>query len=183
MNRLLSNLLIVAMFLGFTALPFVYGLYYLVLAFCVYGVCFGFEEFLANHYTGNTVSQHIWILNDSKANQGQKLLYSMLIGWICFVLHFVFTDILAKIFFCLFFLGLLIPSIIYKQYFLTIAAAFFALSIGFSDAVALQSIGLTVQASTHKFLLLHPFKGILVLLSMIFGWLCLLIHLGIKFKK
>jgi len=181
MNRLLSNLLIVAMFLGFTALPFVCGLCYLVLAFCVYGVCFGFEEFLANHYTGNTVSQHIWILNDSKSNQGQKLLYSILIGWICFVLHFVFVGFVSKFLFGLFFF-LIAATVIswFINKFLFGVLVTFDILFGAWEGFSMIRTGKSISTNVQIFDVSNPLMVTLFCISFIGIGVFLFIHFKAK---
>jgi hypothetical protein len=179
----MSNILLVLMFLFFTVPSYFLKQVFLSLAFCIYGSVFGFEEFLANNYTGMTVSQQVWQLIISKSNQGYKLLGFMLAGAICWVLHFYFQGAISIGLLISSFLFLAIPSMVYKQYFLTLASMIFILSVGFTDAISLQYTHLTVGDHLRELVFNHPIKGILELLSLLAGWVCLLLHLGIKFKK
>lgn len=179
----MSNLLLVAMFLFLTVPPFCFGQTFLSLAFCIYGGVFGFEEFLSDKYTGMTVSQQIWQLILAKSKKGYKLLGFMLLGCISWLLHFYFRGLISNTLMVFSFLFLAVPSILYKQYFLTLASTIFVLTIGFTDSFSLQQTGITTGEHLRLLVANHPFKGSLVIMSLLAGWSCLLLHLGVRFKK
>ena len=83
----MSNLLLVAMFLFFTIPAIIYKQYFLALAFVIFGLVFGFVEYLADYYTGSTVSQHLWALIKEHSYKGYTIIGFMLLGWICLLLH------------------------------------------------------------------------------------------------
>lgn len=83
----MSNLLLVAMFLFFIVPSIIYKEYFLALAFVIFGLVFGFMEFLADYYTGKTVSQHLWVLMLDHKWKGYIILGGMLLGWICLLVH------------------------------------------------------------------------------------------------
>jgi hypothetical protein len=65
----------------------IYKQYFLALAFIIFGLVFGFMEFLANYYTGKTVSQHLWILQDVKAYKAYIVVAGMYLGWMFLLTH------------------------------------------------------------------------------------------------
>jgi hypothetical protein len=83
----MSNLLLIAMFLFFTVPAVIYKEYFLALAFVIFGLVFGFMEFLSHFYTGMTVSQQVWALIMDHKWKGYIVLGGMLVGWICLLLH------------------------------------------------------------------------------------------------
>lgn len=179
----MSNLLLVLMFLLYTVPPFLCGQSFLSLAFIIYGSIFGFEEFMSTFYTGSTVSQQVWQLIVSKNTRGYKLLGFMLCGAICWLIHFYFSGVLSPILLIMSFLFVSIPSIIYKQFFLTFAFIIFVLTVGFTDSISLQMTSMTIGDHLRYLVSQHIIKGIIVVLSLIGGWGCLLAHLGMRFKK
>jgi hypothetical protein len=83
----MSNILLVLMFLFFVVPAVIYKEFFLALTFVIFGLVFGFVEFLANYYTGKTVSQHLWALIVEHQYKGVIILVGMLLGWICLLLH------------------------------------------------------------------------------------------------
>jgi hypothetical protein len=81
----MSNLLLVAMFLFFSVPSLIYKEYFLAMAFILFGLVFGFDEFLAHYATGHTVSQQIWDLEIIKKD---IIIGFMLFGWCCLMIHF-----------------------------------------------------------------------------------------------
>lgn len=65
----------------------IYKEFFLALAFIIFGVVFGFVEYLSHYYTGHTVSQHLWELMLDHKWKGYIILGGMLLGWICLLLH------------------------------------------------------------------------------------------------
>jgi hypothetical protein len=179
----MSNLLLVLMFLLFTVPSYSFGQHFLALTFVIYGGAFGFEEFLSTYYTGNTVSQQVWQLILKKSAQGYKLLAFMFLGCVSWLAHFYFPGIVGSTLLVLAFLFLAIPSILYKQYFLTLASMIFVLTVGFTDALALQETGMSIGSQLRSLVWVHPIQGGIIILSLLSGWSCLLFHLGVKFKK
>ena len=83
----MSNLLLVAMFLFWIVPMLLFKEYMLGLAFIIFGLVFGFVEFLSHFYTGKTVSQQVWALITSCHWKGYLLLFCMLCGWLCLLAH------------------------------------------------------------------------------------------------
>ena len=83
----MSNLLIVFMLILFIVPSVIYKEFFLTLTFIVFGIVFGFIEFLSDHYTGNTVSQHMWQLMSTNKREGWIILGCMALGWVCLLLH------------------------------------------------------------------------------------------------
>jgi len=83
----MSNILLVLMFLFFTVPALIYKMYFLALTFIIFGLVFGFVEFIAHFYTGHTVSQQLWDLIVAHQAKGVIILVGMLLGWICLLLH------------------------------------------------------------------------------------------------
>jgi hypothetical protein len=83
----MSSLLIVFMFILFVVPSVIYHEYFLTLTFIIFGLVFGFIEYMADYYTGNTVSQHMWQLMTTNKKEGWVILGCMLLGWICLLVH------------------------------------------------------------------------------------------------
>jgi hypothetical protein len=83
----ISNWLLVAMGLLFIIPPVIYKMYFLALAFMIFGIVFGFTEFMANYYTGSTISQQLWALIAEHKYKGYLIIGCMLLAWICLLLH------------------------------------------------------------------------------------------------
>ena len=83
----ISNWLLVAMGLLFLIPPLIYKEYMLAFAFILFGLCFGFLEFLSDYYTGKTVSQHLWVLLVEHQWKGVIILSCMLAAFVCLILH------------------------------------------------------------------------------------------------
>jgi hypothetical protein len=81
------------------------------------------------------------------------------------------------------FLFFTIPAIIYKQYFLTLTFIIFGLVFGFIEYAAHYYIGKTISQQIWTLIVEHQYKGMIILGGMLLGWICLLLHLGIRFKK
>jgi len=82
-----SNMLLILMFLLFVIPSTIYKMYFLALAFVIFGLVFGFMEFLAHFYTQHTISQQLWDLIVDHQIKGVIILVCMLLGWICLLLH------------------------------------------------------------------------------------------------
>ena len=61
--------------------------FFLGLVFIIFGLVFGFVEFMAKYYTGRTVSQQVLDLVQAHHIKGMILLACMLAGWICLLFH------------------------------------------------------------------------------------------------
>lgn len=83
----MSNILLILMGLFMIIPSIIYKEYFLALAFIIFGLVFGFVEFLADFYTDMTVSQHLWKLIVEHQYKGVIILVGMLLGWICLILH------------------------------------------------------------------------------------------------
>lgn len=83
----MSNLLLVFMFLFFTVPSIIYKQYFLALAFMIFGLVFGFTEFLSHYVTGMTVSQQLWALIKEHSYKGYTIIGFMLLGWLCLLAH------------------------------------------------------------------------------------------------
>jgi hypothetical protein len=59
----------------------------LSLAFIIFGLVFGFVEFLSNYYTGKTVSQMMWQLMTTNKKEGMLVIGCMAAAWVCLLLH------------------------------------------------------------------------------------------------
>jgi hypothetical protein len=77
----------------------------------------------------------------------------------------------------------IIPSVIYKEYFLTLTFIVFGLVFGFMEYMSDYYTGHTVSQHLWDLMLEHKYKGIIIIVGMALGWACLLLHLGIRFKK
>jgi hypothetical protein len=83
----MSNILLIAMGLFFIVPTIIYKEYFLSLVFVIFGLVFGFVEFLAKTYTGQTVSQQVWALIVSNSVKGYILIGCMALGWACLLAH------------------------------------------------------------------------------------------------
>jgi hypothetical protein len=83
----ISNWLLVAMGMLFFIPTIIYKEYFLAFAFLLYGLCFGFLEFVSAYYTKHTISQHLWELLVAHQWKGAVILVCMLLAWICLILH------------------------------------------------------------------------------------------------
>jgi len=83
------------------------------------------------------------------------------------------------------FMGLLfvVPSILYKEYFLALAFMIFGLVFGFVEFCAHYYTGKTVSQQMWALIIDHRWKGYIILGCMLLAWVCLLVHLGVRFKK
>ena len=77
----------------------------------------------------------------------------------------------------------IVPSVIYKEFFLTLTFIVFGLVFGFIEHLADYYTGSTVSQHMWALIKEHPYKGYTIIGFMLLGWLCLLAHLGIRFKK
>jgi len=85
----------------------------------------------------------------------------------------------------LIFMGLLfiVPPVIYKQYFLALAFIIFGVVFGLVEYAAHYYTGKTVSQQMWTLILEHGYKGYTIIGCMLLGWICLLLHLGMRFKK
>ncbi len=84
----MSNIPLIAMLLFFLVPAIIFKQYFLALTFIIFGMIFGFVEFLADFYTGKTVSQHIWKLGSDEPVKVVVLITCLLLAWICLLIHF-----------------------------------------------------------------------------------------------
>jgi hypothetical protein len=82
----LNNWLLVFMGILFVV-PVIYKQYFLVLAFIVFGLAFGFIEFLAHYVTDHTISMQLWDLIKDHGYKGYFILVCMLLAWLCLLAH------------------------------------------------------------------------------------------------
>lgn len=80
------------------------------------------------------------------------------------------------------FLFFTVPSIIYKQYFLTLSFIVYGVVFGLVEYAAHYYTGQTVSQHMWQLLVEHQRSGICILVCMLLGWICLLVHLGVRFK-
>lgn len=83
----MSNWLLVAMFIFFVTPATIFKQYFLVLTFILFGIVFGFIEFLSNWAIGSTVSQSLWQLMEQDRYKAIIVLIGMLAGWLCLLVH------------------------------------------------------------------------------------------------
>lgn len=83
----MSNWLLVFMFILFVTPAIIFKQYFLALTFIVFGLVFGFIEFLSNWAIGDTVSQSLWRLMETHKYQAIIVIGCMLAGWICLLIH------------------------------------------------------------------------------------------------
>jgi hypothetical protein len=83
----LNNFLLILMGLFYTVAPIAYREYFLVLAFMIYGLCFGYTEYVASFYTGSTISMQMWALVKLHQWKGIIICSNMVLATICLVLH------------------------------------------------------------------------------------------------
>mgnify|MGYP007100119591 CR=1 FL=1 len=76
-----------------------------------------------------------------------------------------------------------IPAIIYKQYFLALAFLIFGIVFGLVEFCAHYYTGRTVSQQMWDLIKVHNWKGYTIIGFMLLGWICLLLHLGLRFKK
>lgn len=81
------------------------------------------------------------------------------------------------------FLFFTVPALIYKQFFLAIAFVIFGVVFGLVEYAANYYTGITVSQQMWELIKEHGYKGYVIIGGMALGWACLLIHLGIRFKK
>ena len=83
----MSNILLILMGVFLLVPSLIYKEYMLALAFIVFGLVFGFIEYISVYYTGHTVSQHMWDLMATNKKEGMIILGCMLLGWVCLITH------------------------------------------------------------------------------------------------
>jgi hypothetical protein len=82
----LNNWFLVAMGVFFV-IPIIYKQYFLVMAFVLFGLCFGFLEFVSHYATDHTISMQIWDLIKEHSYKGIFVLVCMLLAWLCLLAH------------------------------------------------------------------------------------------------
>jgi hypothetical protein len=83
----MSNWLLVAMGVLFIVPPVIYKMYFLALAFMIFGLVFGFVEYMAHYYTDHTISMQMWDLIKEHGYKGYIIIGCMLAAWVCLLLH------------------------------------------------------------------------------------------------
>jgi hypothetical protein len=83
----MSNILLIAMGILFIVPSVIYKQYLLTLTFIIFGLVFGFVEFLADYYTGSTVTQHMQKLIATNNREAWIVLGCMALAWVCLLLH------------------------------------------------------------------------------------------------
>jgi hypothetical protein len=76
----------------------------------------------------------------------------------------------------------IVPSVIYKQYFLALAFIIFGVVFGLMEYSAHYYTGSTVSQMMWALIKEHGYKGYTIIGCMLLGWICLLLHLAIKFR-
>lgn len=84
----MGNLILILMFLFFVVPAIIFKQYFLALTFIVFGLVFGFIEFLSDFYIGNTVSQEIWKLGGQNPVKVVILITCLELAWQCLMIHF-----------------------------------------------------------------------------------------------
>lgn len=77
----------------------------------------------------------------------------------------------------------IVPSVIYKEYFLALAFVVFGLVFGMVEFISHYYTQHTVSQHMWDLIKEHQYKGVIILVGMLLGWICLLLHLSIRFKK
>jgi hypothetical protein len=83
----MSNLLLIFMGILLLVPALIYKQFMLSLTFIIFGLVFGFIEYLSHYYTGHTVTQHFMDLMATNKKEGMLILGCMLLGWTCLLLH------------------------------------------------------------------------------------------------
>lgn len=81
------------------------------------------------------------------------------------------------------FLFFTIPALIYKQFFLALTFLIFGIVFGLVEYAAHYYTGKTVSQQLWALIVEHGYKGYSIIGCMLLGWICLLLHLGMRFKK
>lgn len=89
---------------------------------------------------------------------------------------------MSNILLVLMFLFFTVPAVIHKQYFLALAFVIFGLVFGMIEYTAHYYTGKTVSQQLWDLIAEHSAKGYTIIGCMLLGWICLLIHLGVRFK-
>lgn len=77
----------------------------------------------------------------------------------------------------------IIPSAIYKEWWMVMTFVLFGLVFTLEEYVAHYYTGMTVSQHIWDLILRHPHKGYTIIGFMLLGWICLLLHLGMRFKR
>ena len=84
----LNNWFLVFMGICYLVPPIVFQRYFLALAFIIYGLVFGFTEFCAAFYSGQTISQQMFqLVQDHKTWEGIIICSGMILATVFLVLH------------------------------------------------------------------------------------------------
>ena len=84
----MSDWIFAAIMIGALLVPSaLFGQWWLFSVFAVFGICFGFIEWLAVKRTGKTVSQHFWKFSESHKVKAIIILVGMLIAWLALLFH------------------------------------------------------------------------------------------------
>lgn len=84
----MSNLLLVLMFSFWMIPSLIYQQYFLTLGFIIYGLVFGFVEFLSDYALDFTVSQQLTGLGVDHPEKMKTVIGFLILGWLCLMLHF-----------------------------------------------------------------------------------------------
>lgn len=89
---------------------------------------------------------------------------------------------MSNILLIMMFIFFTIPSIIYKQLFLTLTFCIFGLVFGLVEFAAHYYTGHTVTSHMLSLMKTNSHEGWTIIICMLLGWICLLLHLGIRWK-
>lgn len=90
MKKFLASLPIIILFLSLIVPAAIFGQYWLLAVFLIFGLIFGVVEAVANKFSGNTVSQHFWAFRRENKKGAAIIIVFMIIAWGCLIYHFWF---------------------------------------------------------------------------------------------
>jgi hypothetical protein len=88
-NSLITTLEVSGIFLFLIVPALIMKQYWLAGMFFVFGLCFGIGEGLSVHFSGLSISQHVWILREQSYIKALILVICMQIAWSLLIAHFI----------------------------------------------------------------------------------------------
>ncbi len=80
---------IIVLATGFLVPSAIFQQWWLFGTFLLFFTCFGIVEWLADKFTGKTVSQHFWALKKTNKKAAWTIAIAMMVGWLSLLWHLI----------------------------------------------------------------------------------------------